>query len=111
MNQIYRRREFIIFKVNSGFILYNTKKTFEEGHTHLTKYTAAISIIKLIERKEIPRNKNIYFLKSILRVNNDCEYEKIIRELINDQLPIDFTDLMQGHHVYKRRGGAMIQVK
>ena len=31
---IYRKDEFIILKVSEGFIVYNTKKEWENGHSN-----------------------------------------------------------------------------
>ena len=40
-NKIFERKEFIIFQVKEGYVAYNTKKDFEEGHTHLKYFEAA----------------------------------------------------------------------
>jgi hypothetical protein len=91
MNRIILyRREFRIIKINTDYILYNVNKSFNNGHTHLKSFNACISIIKLIEKKELPYNRNRYFTKSILRVSNDTEYN----EKLND-LKINFKELME----------------
>lgn len=89
-NVICRRHEFIIFRNHDGFVVYNTKKTFRNGHTHLHKFNSCISAIKCTERKQIPKNKSKHFLNSILRINNDKEYELKIKDLL-----IDFTALVE----------------
>ena len=76
------RHEFLILKSHSGFVTYNTKKTFRNGHAHFHSFNAAISAVKCVERKELPRNKSKWFLNSILRINRDKEYEIRIKDLL-----------------------------
>lgn len=89
-NVICRRHEFIIFRNHDGFVVYNTKKTFRNGHTHLHNFNSCISAIKCVERKQIPKNQSKHFLNSILRINNDKEYELRIKDLM-----INFVDLVE----------------
>lgn len=79
---ILYRHEFIVMKSHDTFIVYNTKKSFENGHSHFHNFNAVISAIKLTERKEIPRNKSKWFLNSILRINKDKDYEMKIKDLM-----------------------------
>ena len=37
-NKIYEKKEFMIFQVKQGYVVYNTKKSFQEGHTHLKHF-------------------------------------------------------------------------
>lgn len=39
--KIYERKEYAIYKVKHGYIVHNTKKNFEEGHTHIHNYNKA----------------------------------------------------------------------
>lgn len=75
-NKIYRSREYIIFKVKNGYIVQNTKKKFEEGHTHVKNYNLAKKIIKWSKNNEIPNTKNTYILESLKRITNDYEYKE-----------------------------------
>ena len=47
--KVYEKEHFIILKVKSGkkigYIAYNTKKEWEEGHTHLDSFNMAKTII------------------------------------------------------------------
>lgn len=81
-DKIFEKKEFIIFKVKEGYIAYNTKKDFEEGHTHLKHFNAAKKAIELVISKKIPRSTNVYYLTSLVRLTNDKTYEKKISELI-----------------------------
>ena len=90
---ILYRHEFRIIKINSSYILYNSNKPFSNGHTHLQKFNSCISIIKLIERKGIPKNRSKYFIESILRVSDDRKYNEKLEDLF-----IDFKEMMENNN-------------
>lgn len=81
-NKIFERKEFIIFQVKEGYVVYNTKKDFEEGHTHLKHFNAAKNAIDLVISKKIPKSTNVYYLTSLVRLTKDEKYEEKITELI-----------------------------
>lgn len=81
-NKVFERKGFIIFQVKEGYIAYNTKKNFEEGHTHLKNFNAAKNAIDLVISKKIPKSTNVYYLTSLVRLTNDKNYEKKIKDLI-----------------------------
>ncbi|CEN81528.1 Uncharacterised protein [[Clostridium] sordellii] len=81
-NKIFERKEFIIFQVKEGYIAYNTKKDFKEGHTHLKNFDAAKKAIDLVISKKIPKSTNVYYLTSLIRLTNDENYIEKINELI-----------------------------
>lgn len=87
---ILKRHEFIIIRTNKDYVIYNTKKIFNQGHTHASSFNVAISLIKLVERKQIPKNKSKWFLDSILRINKDAEYAERIKDLM-----LDYRELME----------------
>ena len=43
--KVYEKKEYIILKVKKGYIVYNTKKEFENGHTHLQSFEMSKTII------------------------------------------------------------------
>lgn len=51
-NKIYEKKEFIVFQVKKGYVVYNTRKSFEEGHTHLKHFEAAKTAIDLAINKK-----------------------------------------------------------
>ena len=65
-NKIYERKEFMIFQVREGYIVYNAKKSFQEGHTHLKHFEAAKTAIDLVIRKKIPKSTHGYYLTCLL---------------------------------------------
>lgn len=82
-NKVYEKNEFIIIQVKNGYIAYNTKKAFEEGHTHLRCFTSAKTAIDLVIRKKVPRSTDKYYLTSLIRLSEDIVYIKKINELMN----------------------------
>lgn len=73
-NKVYEKREFIIFQVKNGYIAYNTKKTFADGHTHLRCFGSAKTAIDLVIRKKVPRSTDLYYLTSLIRLSEDIDY-------------------------------------
>ncbi len=47
-----KKKEYIIFQVRGGYIAYNTKKCFQDGHTHLRHFDAAKTAIDLVIKKK-----------------------------------------------------------
>ena len=80
--KIYERKEYIILKVKRGYIVYNTKKSFENGHTHLQSFEMSKTMIDNIIKKKRPKTKNIYLIESHIRVTNDSNYKKVLEELV-----------------------------
>lgn len=85
-HKVYEREEFIILKVHSGkkvgYIAYNTKKEWEDGHTHLDSFEMAKTIISNIIKFKKPKTNNMYLLKSHIRLSDDEDYTEFIEELI-----------------------------
>ena len=80
--KIYERKEYIILKVKRGYIVYNTKKEFEYGHTHLQSFEMSKTIIDNSIKKKRPKTNNIYLIESHIRVTNDSKYKQVLEELI-----------------------------
>ena len=61
--KVYEKEHYIILKVKSGkkigYIAYNTKKEWEEGHTHLDSFNMAKTIIDNVLRHKKPKTKNL----------------------------------------------------
>ncbi len=81
-NKIYERKEFMIFQVKEGYVVYNTKKSFQEGHTHLKHFNAAKTAIDLVINKKIPKSTQVYYLTSLIRISADDKYISKIKELM-----------------------------
>lgn len=81
-NKVYEKSYYIIFKVRNGFIVYNTKKQFDEGHTHMRSFKASKTLIDLAIRKKIPRSNSEYYMTSLIRISNDEKFSKEISEIM-----------------------------
>lgn len=84
-NKIYEKKEFMIFQVKEGYIVYNTKKSFQEGHTHLKHFDAAKTAIDLVLNKKIPKSTHGYYLTSLIRLSEDEIYISKINELLESR--------------------------
>ena len=85
-NIVYEKGEFIVMKVRSddrvGYIVHNTNKKWEEGHTHLKSFNMAKELINNVTKHKKPKTSNGYLLMSHIRVTNDESYERYIRDLM-----------------------------
>ena len=84
-NKIYERKEFIIFQVKNGYIAYNTKKSFKDGHTHMRCFESAKTAIDLVIRRKVPRSTDLYYLTSLIRLSGDLSYITKIKELMKNK--------------------------
>ena len=80
--KIYDRIEYIILRVKKGYIVYNTKKNFENGHTHLQSFEMSKTLIDNIIRKKRPKTNNTYLIESHIRVTKDSKYKQILEEML-----------------------------
>ena len=85
--KVYEKQNYIILKVKSGkkigYIAYNTRKEWEEGHTHLESFNMAKTIIDNVIKHKKPKTKNLYLLQSHIRLTDDPSYVKFINELVD----------------------------
>ena len=85
--KVYEKEHFIILKVKSGkkigYIAYNTKKEWEEGHTHLDSFNMAKTIIDNVLKRKKPKTKNLYLLNSHIRLSDSPAYDRFINDIIN----------------------------
>lgn len=81
-NQVYKKDAFIIFPVRNGYIVYNEKKEFKLGHSHLRSYNAAKLAIELVKRKKVPTCNSFYYLRTLQRISDDIDYISNIENLI-----------------------------
>lgn len=76
MNVIYTRKNYKIYKVNKGeFIVHNTNKSFNQGHTHINNFNTAKYLISMSLNSLVPKKKlSNYLLESIQRISTDKLY-------------------------------------
>ena len=80
--KIYQRKEYIIIATKTGYVVYNTKKQFTEGHTHLKSYKMATTLIDNCINRKKPTSTNPYIITSHIRVSKDEKYIKMLEELL-----------------------------
>lgn len=83
MNVIYRKRNYNIYKVGRGnFIVHNTNKKFEKGHTHINNYNAAKTVIYMSTNNIVPEHLSKYLIESIIRISTDKKYIEQLKALL-----------------------------
>lgn len=96
-SKIYQKKEYIILKVKKGYIVYNTKKEFENGHTHLHSFEMSKTIIDNSINKKRPKTNNLYLLESHIRVTNDSKYKRLLQEILSAK-----SNRSKDHKYYNR---------
>lgn len=77
--KVYTKKEFIILEVSRGYVIYNTNKKFENGHTHGRTFAYAKSLIDLAIRKKLPHSKDKQILISLERISTDKKYIQMLK--------------------------------
>ena len=105
--KVYEKQNYIILKVKSGkkigYIAYNTRKEWEEGHTHLESFNMAKTIIDNVIKHKKPKTKNLYLLQSHIRLTDDPSYVKFINELVGAKKNKRKTSYRNERHIVKER--------
>lgn len=81
-NCLYEKEGYTIFQTSYGYVLYNTNKEFEDGHTHLEQLESGISLIELCVNKRIPNTRTHYVLSSLIRITDDSTYKQSLMTLL-----------------------------
>lgn len=84
MTQIYTKGNYIIFRAQDQYILQNIAMD-GFAHTHIEHFNTAKYLIDLSVHKRIPRHLSRYLLVSLLRINDDEEYLRHIKELLDNK--------------------------
>lgn len=105
--KVYEKQNYIILKVKSGkkigYIAYNTRKEWEEGHTHLESFNMAKTIIDNVIKHKKPKTKNLYLLQSHIRLTDDPSYVKFINELVDAKKSKRKTSYRNERYIVKER--------
>jgi hypothetical protein len=84
MVRVYKCKNFNIYSnLHNGFIIHNTKKPFDEGHTHINNFDTAKFLIKLSIHKSVPDHLSNYLLESLIRINKDRKYIQKLKNIKN----------------------------
>ena len=80
--KIFQRKEYSIYKVKDGFVIHNTNKKFENGHTHIRTFSKAKSIVDLCVRKKLPNKPCRWEIQSLIRVTDNQTYKNKLMLLL-----------------------------
>lgn len=71
----------IYSNLHGGYIVYNRKKDFKDGHTHINNFKTAKYIAYLSLYKRKPKGKlSPYLIESIIRISDDKKYKEYIKK-------------------------------
>lgn len=86
---VYERSNYVVYRGNKnkeGFIVYNKNKPFNKGHTHLKSLKRCKEVIDNMINKNFPLSWSNFFIVSMLRLSDDKEFSKKLKELHNTRL-------------------------
>ena len=89
-NYVYRYDQFIVRKTtDGGFVVVNTKSSYE-CHSHVKSVQAGKALCKLAAKHKLPKNNDLYFIESLIRLTNNkkylCELNKLKSDIINNNV-------------------------
>lgn len=90
-NYVYRYDQFVVRKTtDGGFVVVNTKSNYE-CHSHVKSVQAGKALCKLAAKHKLPKNNDLYFIESLIRLTNNkkylCELKKLRDDIINNNVP------------------------
>lgn len=89
---IYRYDQFVVRKTTDGdFVVVNTKSGYE-CHSHVKSIQAGKALCKLAAKHKLPKNNDLYFVESLIRLTNNkkylCELKQLRQNIIDNNLDI-----------------------
>lgn len=82
MVRVYKKGPFNIYSDYSDeFIIHNTRKDFQKGHTHIKEFNTAKYLVNLAFHRSLPNRRLKYFIESLIRISDDKEYIDKIKSL------------------------------
>lgn len=89
MKLCFAKKEYKVFHCieSSNYIVINTKKPFEEGHTHVQHYNTAMYLVDCALHKKMPKKVNRYFLVSLTRISKDTKYKERLQRILDGEEP------------------------
>lgn len=87
---VYRYEQFVVRKTtDGGFVVVNTKSGYE-CHSHVKSIQAGKALCKLAAKHKLPKNNDLYFIESLIRLTNNkkylCELNKLKQDIINNNV-------------------------
>lgn len=82
MVRVFKKAYFNVYSdYNGEYIIHNTKKEFQNGHTHIREFSTAKYLINLALHRSLPNRKLEYFVESLIRISNDPVYIRRLKNL------------------------------
>ena len=78
--KIFQRKEYSIYQAGDGYVVHNTNKRFENGHTHVSNFYKAKILVILAIKRQIDDKLTKHDIESLIRLTNDNRYRN---QLIN----------------------------
>ena len=69
--KIFQRKEYSIYRYSDGFVVHNTNKKFENGHTHVNNFYKAKILVIMAIKREIDDKLSKRDIESLIRLTND----------------------------------------
>ena len=73
-DKVYEKNGYIILRVKNGYIVYNTKKVFSEGHTHLRSFSMAKTLIDICIKRNKWKSNNPYIITIYIILSDVYHY-------------------------------------
>lgn len=99
MNVIYRKKNYNIYRVGNGYIVHNTNKPFKIGHTHISNYNTAKTILNFSFHKSIPNHLNKYPITEY----NKNKYRQRIYKQYKTSFLYKFITYIYSYNKYRKR--------
>lgn len=87
MIRVSKMKHFNIYSnMENEYIVHNTRKDFEIGHTHINNYNTAKYVAYMALYKKMPKNNHLslYLIDSVIRISDDKVYINKMNALKQD---------------------------
>ena len=81
---MYQNRYFKVYKTLKEYIVHNSHKPFETGHTHIRNFSTAKYLTHLSVHHTVPVHLSKYLLVSLIRLSDDKKYTERLKEKLNE---------------------------
>ena len=88
MVTLYKKYNFKIYGMERGeskseYIIVNTNKPFQNGHTHINDFHLAKHIIDLACSYRVPNKKKKFVIESLIRISSESGYINRLKRCLN----------------------------
>ena len=81
---IYRYDQFVIKKTKEeGYVVVNLNASYE-CHSHVKSIQAGKALCKLAAKIKVPRNQDLYFIESLIRLSNNRKFLTELKQMRQD---------------------------